>query len=109
MYLENNPYIYHSRIDPLPDVFAALHTSLCYTQPVIRFLLHSGACIAACALLVACGVVQKKNDAWNPYELRPVAQSPSGKSLPVDNDMYYSKPGSYSCETINDAPSCVGG
>jgi hypothetical protein len=88
------------------DVFAAPHTGLCYRHKQMRVFLQSSMFVAACALFVACGAMPKKADTWNPYELRP---APAGAAMPIDNDLYYTRPGSYSCESINDAPSCVGG
>jgi hypothetical protein len=62
--------------------------------------------LLSCVLLLACAPAKKQY---------------SGSAAPIDNDSYYSQPGSYmpnmvpaqiqynGCDQINDAPSCGGG
>ncbi len=89
-------------------VFTALHTGLCYSPAMmdgkhvpLRFVL-------CCCMLAACAPQARKADVMDLYELPQ--KGVGAKSLPIDNDSYYSQPAVYKgCTTINDAPSCGGG
>ena len=60
--------------------------------------------LGLCVMLSACAAVQKKNPAFDLYELHPVAVG-----VPADYDSYYTPPKSASaCSTINESPSCNG-
>jgi hypothetical protein len=62
-------------------------------------------------VLTACGGIGKKPDVFDAYGQ---SGTPASHPVIIDNDSYYSQPGSYQpsykgCTNINDAPSCGGG
>ena len=89
-----------------------MHTGLCYTQRMVATKHLNLLGLLACALLLACTPGSR--------QLSNTAPGAGGRGL-IDNDSYYSQPGSYipgmapapimygGCDEINDAPSCGGG